>query len=179
MISIIVQQIVMDRRPHSNTDDFSSTFGMSVATVFKNFHDVDRLRDIEKEANDLKEQYESVLQEKNELQTEVQQLRIMPNQMERESQKKRIVHLKEENNSLRDVLKTSKETIAMLQERLAAAESKEKRRSSLLVLTDDWKVAHRPKMSLDETVSFYIYSVCIVLSFLTNVHVVAFAIKGK
>lgn len=154
MISIIVQQIVMDRRPHCNTDDFSSTFGVAVTTVFKNFYDVDRLRDIERESNDLKEMYEQVLQEKNELQTEVQQLRILPNQIERESQKQRIVHLKQENDSLRDVLKTSKETIAMLQDRLAVAENTEKRRSSLLVLTDDWKVSAKSRMSMDEMVYF-------------------------
>ncbi|KAG2233169.1 hypothetical protein INT48_005007 [Thamnidium elegans] len=153
MISIIVQQIVMDRRPHCNSDDFSSTFGMSVATVFKNFYDVDRLRNIERESNDLREMYEQVLQEKNELQTEVQQLRILPNQIEHESQKQRIVYLKQENDSLRDVLKTSKETIAMLQDRLAVAENTDRRRSSLLILTEDWKVSAKARISMDEMYS--------------------------
>lgn len=153
MINIIVQQIVMDRRPHVNLDDFASTFGMAVSTVFQNFHDVDRLRSIEREFNELRDRYDSVLAEKNCLQNEVQKLRILPSQMEIESQKQRNIHLKNENDSLRDVLKTSKETIAMLQDRLAAAENKvqERRRSEILVLKDDWKVSQsRAGTSMDE-----------------------------
>lgn len=160
MINIIVQQIVMDRRPHANSDDFCSTFGMAVATVFQNFHDIDRLRGIEREANELRDQHEKILAEKDNLQTEVQKLRILPNQMEIESQNQRNIHLKKENDSLRDVLKTSKETIAMLQERLAAAENKnkEKRYSEILILKDDWKVSQRRSgISMDERVSIYFY----------------------
>jgi predicted RNase H-like nuclease (RuvC/YqgF family) len=144
MINIIVQQIVMDRRPHDNSEDFASTYGMAVGTVFQNFRDIERLRVVEKEAEELKEQYELVISEKDQLQNEIQKLRIVPSQLEIETQKQRNIHLKQENDSLRDVLKTSKENIAMLQEKLALAENDEKKSSSeTLVLSNDWKVSKR------------------------------------
>lgn len=153
MINIIVQQIVMDRRPHAKSEDFSSTFGMAVSAVFQNFHDLDRLRSIDRDFKDLRDRYDTLSTEKNCLEAEVQKLRILPTQLEIESQNQRNLYLKKENDSLRDVLKTSKDTIAMLQERLAAAESqlKERRKSEILVLNDDWRVAQRRTgLSMDE-----------------------------
>lgn len=155
MINIIIQQIVMDKRPHENSDDFASTFGMSVGNVIQNFNDLERLKEVEKEANELKEQYEQLMIEKDQLQNEVEKLRILPNQLENEAQKQRNINLKQENDSIRDVLKTSKETIAMLQERLASVESREKRDSEgTIIVSDDWKVSHRrtARVSFDDTV---------------------------
>jgi predicted RNase H-like nuclease (RuvC/YqgF family) len=155
MISIIIQQIVMDRRAHENSDDFASTFGMAVGNVIQNFNDLERLKEVEKEANELREQYEELILEKDQLQNEVEKLRILPNQMENEAQKQRNIHLKQENDSIRDVLKTSKETIAMLQERLAATENRENGGSDgAIVVSDDWKVSHRrsARVSFDDSV---------------------------
>lgn len=122
MINIIIQKIVTDRRQHDATDDFSSTFGMAVGTVVQNFNDLNRLKGIEREFKTLKEQYDQLSNEKDQLHNEVQKLRILPSQMEYEAQIQRNTHLKKENDSLRDVLKTSKETIAMLQNRLAESQ---------------------------------------------------------
>lgn len=137
MINIIIQKIVMDKRPHDNSDDFASTFGMAVGTVFQNFNEMERLKMVEKEAEDMRDQYEQILAERDELQHEVQKLRILPSRLEAETQNQRNIHLKEENDSLRELLKTSKETIAMLQN-----EGKRGSNESL-VLSDDWKVSKR------------------------------------
>ena len=157
MISIIVQQIVMDRRTHDNSDDFASTFGMAVGTVFQNFNDLERLRIIEKQAKELKDQYEQILKEKDQLENEVLKLRILPNQLEMETQNKRNAHLKQENDSLRNVLKLSKESISVLQQKLEAASSKN-RPNEKLVLTDDWKVASRRNSNDVKVYSVYFYT---------------------
>lgn len=144
MINIIVQQIVMDRRSHDNSEDFASTYGMAVGAVFQNFNEMERLKIIEKEAEELKDQYDLVLSEKDQLQNEIQKLRILPSQLEIETQTQRNIHLRQENDSLRDVLKTSKENIAMLQEKLAFAEGGERKGSSeTLVLSNDWKISKK------------------------------------
>jgi predicted RNase H-like nuclease (RuvC/YqgF family) len=146
MINIIIQKIVTDRRPHDNTDDFSSTFGMAVGTVFQNFTDLNRLKGIEREANDLKEQYERLSSEKDALENEVQKLRIVPSQLDFEALLQQNNHLQKENDSIRDVLKTSKETIAMLQDRLAEAE-----KSANNVIVHE-EVKNLERKSLDERV---------------------------
>ncbi|KAI8989404.1 hypothetical protein BDB01DRAFT_848579 [Pilobolus umbonatus] len=119
MIDIIVEQIVMDRRPHDNTDEFASTFGMAVGTVIQNFHDLARLKRMESQMEATDAKIKKALEEKDELLKEIEELRILPSRVEYEEQRQRAVHYKEENDSLRNVLKTSKETIAMLQERLS------------------------------------------------------------
>lgn len=151
MINIIIQKIVTDRRPHDNADDFSSTFGMAVGTVFQNFNDLSRLKNIERETKDLKEQYEKLLAEKNALENEVQKLRIVPSQLELEAQSQQNNQFKKENDSLRDVLKTSKETIAMLQDRLAEVEKSENTNRHALVSEEQLKNPERK--SMDERVN--------------------------
>lgn len=126
MINIIIEKIVTDRRQRDATDDFSSTFGIAVGTIVQNFHDLNRLKGIEKTFNNLSMQYDQLSNEKDELQNEVQKLRILPSQMEYEAQVQRNANLKKENDSLREVLKTSKETIAMLQGRLADTQEAKK-----------------------------------------------------
>ncbi|KAG1277955.1 hypothetical protein G6F65_008197 [Rhizopus arrhizus] len=118
MIQIIVQQIVMDQRPHENTESFSSTFGIAVGAVIQSYCELERLKGIEPELENLKVQYESVAAEKEQLQAEIAKLRIQPAQLEFENKNQRINQLREENDSLRGLLRTSKETIAMLQGRL-------------------------------------------------------------
>lgn len=118
MISIIIEKIVTDQRQHDTFDDFSSTFGMAVGTVIQNFKDLNRLKGIEIEANDLKDQYEKLAAERDALQSEVQKLRILPSQMEHQDILNRNEKIIEENNSLRDLLKKSKETIALLQQHI-------------------------------------------------------------
>lgn len=115
MINIIIEKIVTDRTQHDTSDDFSATYGMAVGTVLQNFHDLSRLKGIEVEANDLKEQYDKLAAEKDALQSEVQKLRILPSQMDHQAVLNRNEQLIEENNSLRDLLKKSTETIALLQ----------------------------------------------------------------
>jgi predicted nuclease with TOPRIM domain len=157
VINIIIQKIVTDRRPHDNTDDFSSTFGMAVGTVFQHFNDLDRLKGVEKEANDLKEQYIKLSTEKDALENEVQKLRILPSQLELEAQLQRNNQLEKENESIRDVLKTSKETIAMLQDRLAEA-GKSKNNVNVF---EEAQVKKLERKSLDEkvkTIQIYIIS---------------------
>lgn len=123
MISIIVEKIVTDRRPHDASDDFSSTFGVAVGTIIQSFSDLSRLKSVDRELSTLKDQFEKISNEKDELQNEVQKLRILPSQIEHEALVQRNTQLKDENDSLRDVLKTSKETIAMLQSRLQSQSS--------------------------------------------------------
>ncbi|KAG1160361.1 hypothetical protein G6F37_004064 [Rhizopus arrhizus] len=130
MIQIIIQQIVMDRRPHENTESFSSTFGVAVGAVIQSYRELERLKKIEPKLEKLKAQFQSVTAEKEELQAEIGKLRILPTQLEFEDINRRISELKDENDSLRDLLRTSKDTIAMLQNRLAEEESSEKDRDS-------------------------------------------------
>jgi DNA repair ATPase RecN len=119
MINIIIEKIVTDQRQHDTSDDFSSTFGMAVGTVLQNFNDLSRLKGIEIEADDLKNQYKNLATERDALQSEVQKLRILPSQMEHQGILNRNEKLIEENNSLRDLLKKSKETIALLQQHIS------------------------------------------------------------
>lgn len=130
MIQIIIQQIVMDRRDHENTDSFSSTFGLAVGTVIQSFSELERLKDVESQFEYFKRQYEQISAEKESLLSEVAKLRILPSQLEFDSMSRRMDELKEENDSLRDLLRTSKETIAMLQSRLAQEEGVRKDQAS-------------------------------------------------
>ncbi|KAG1446827.1 hypothetical protein G6F56_009453 [Rhizopus delemar] len=119
MIQIITRQIVMDQRPHdNNTESFSSTFGIAVGTVIQSYCELERLKDIESQVKNLEAQFELVSTQKENLEAEIAKLRIIPTQLELQDKDKRIHQLKEENNSLRELLRTSKETIAMLQFRL-------------------------------------------------------------
>ncbi|CEG81054.1 hypothetical protein RMATCC62417_15298 [Rhizopus microsporus] len=130
MIQIIIQQIVMDRRDHENTDSFSSTFGLAVGTVIQSFSELERLKDVESQFEYFKRQYEQISAEKESLLSEVAKLRILPSQLEFDSMSRRMNELKEENDSLRDLLRTSKETIAMLQSRLVQEEGLRKDQAS-------------------------------------------------
>ncbi|KAI8877777.1 actin-binding FH2 [Backusella circina FSU 941] len=131
IISIIIQQIVKDRRSHKQTDDFTSNFGISVANLIQNFRDLDRLKQLESESQISKEKFETLRKERDELQIEVEQLRILPSQFEFYQQKKRNRFLRRENDSLRDVLRTSKETISMLQKKISGHESVSDKKNQL------------------------------------------------
>jgi regulator of replication initiation timing len=150
MISIIVEKIVTDRRQHEASDDFSSTFGIAVGTVVQSLSDLDRLKSVDRQLSTIKEQYEKTVNEKNELQNEVQKLRILPSQLEHETLIQRNTQLKKENDSLRDVLKTSKETIAMLSNRIQL-NSVEGKRGSIKRKSMDVRMLPSRKQWVEDT----------------------------
>ncbi|OBZ88766.1 Cytokinesis protein sepA, partial [Choanephora cucurbitarum] len=154
IIEIMLYHIVTDGAQHNSKADLQEIFSTPIGAVMQNFLDLDRLKDKEKEADEIKEQYEKIILEKEQLEREVQELRIVPSLMENQAQKHRIEQLKEENNALRQVLQTSKDTITSLQARLTTFENQEKRRSSSdsgkAMFESMRQTRKRGRLSLDE-----------------------------
>ncbi|CAO3592005.1 unnamed protein product [Absidia cylindrospora] len=119
IIHVLVGQIVMNRRITSDDQDFTATFGVSVGNLIQRFSDLDRLRQLEEEAlhNEAKES--RLTNENLELKMELQRL-SRHSQSEVENQpRRRSLDLKKENESLRALLRTSKNTMFMLEKRVS------------------------------------------------------------
>lgn len=178
MISELVGQIAVDRRGGVSGKDFSSLYGISVNTLIQKFSNQDRLHKLEEESAYHREQFFKVTSEKNELEYQLQQVRrngtitrtIPGNEDDSRGKNSPVAHLvlwithvyvlvalmtiKNENASLRELLKTSRSTIAMLQERLreidAITEREEEPNVPGLVLGNEWKMARRKYITFND-----------------------------
>ncbi|KAI8143924.1 hypothetical protein BJV82DRAFT_609883 [Fennellomyces sp. T-0311] len=156
MVSAFVGQLVLNLRTNS-MEDTSTIFGGSVNTLIQKFTSQDRLQQLEDESAYNREQCMKLTNEKKELELELQDLRAakryrraMPGN-EDDSSKNQAVMV--ENASLRELLKTSRSTIAMLQERLrdfdAITETVEDPLVPGLVLGEEWKMARKKFIALN------------------------------
>ncbi|ORZ06045.1 hypothetical protein BCR42DRAFT_427576 [Absidia repens] len=119
IIHVLVGQIVMNRRITSDDQDFTATFGVSVGNLIQRFSDLDRLRQLEEEALHNEANESRLTNENLELKMELQRL-SRHSQGEVENQpRRRSLDLKKENESLRALLRTSKNTMFMLEKRVS------------------------------------------------------------
>lgn len=101
----LVTQVVMDRKGIKN-EDFSSN-GWSVAMLIDKFAEQDQINKYIQEAKEAKQLYEKTIKEKQELETEIN---LKGDGL--------IGQLRDKMNSLEDLLRISRNTIATLQRKL-------------------------------------------------------------
>ncbi|KAI8096734.1 formin homology 2 domain-containing protein [Halteromyces radiatus] len=146
MISELVQQIVMDRRSSVGTEAFSSAYGVSVGHLIQKFGELDRLRQLEEQEAETREQLLRLGAENKELRMEMEYLRSQRGSgantplLKESEPPRRSLNLKMENASLRALLRTSKATIAMLQQELKDKDTSDGK-SPGLVLGNEWKLS--------------------------------------
>ncbi|CAO3695753.1 unnamed protein product [Rhizopus microsporus] len=101
----LITQVVMDRKGLKN-DDFSST-GWSVAMLIDKFAEQDQINKYIQEAKEARQLYEKAVKEKQELETEIS---LKGDGL--------VGQLRDKANSLEDLLRISRHTIATLQKKL-------------------------------------------------------------
>jgi hypothetical protein len=106
MITTLVNQLVMDRRGLG--DDFSSMYGVSVGNLIQKFSDMDRLQSEAEQLAGTREQME-------ELEQEVLRLKAANAAIPHNVDQSAALRYATENASLRALLRTSRNTIALLQ----------------------------------------------------------------
>jgi hypothetical protein len=113
MITTLVNQLVMDRRGLG--DDFSSMYGVSVGNLIQKFSDMDRLQSEAEQLAGTREQMEELQREKYELEQEVLRLKAANAAIPHNVDQSAALRYATENASLRALLRTSRNTIALLQ----------------------------------------------------------------
>ncbi|KAI8072909.1 formin homology 2 domain-containing protein [Gongronella butleri] len=158
MISELVHQVVMDRRSSLAKEGFSSNYGISVGQLIQKFGDLDRLRALEAQEAELREQVIRLTAENKELRTQIQypgSTATADTSATTDGSLTRragTLNLKMENASLRALLRTSRNTIANLQQQLALQQDDESVDGAApsktpLVVGQDWKFS-KPQPSL-------------------------------
>ncbi|KAI7869247.1 hypothetical protein BDF14DRAFT_1951245 [Spinellus fusiger] len=156
LISEIVHQLVIDKRSSMNSENLGGSYSASVNSLIQKFSELDRLRQLEEEASENRELILRLTSENKELRMEMEYMKSNQQDttttsqaapVKEETSFRRSLNAKMENASLRALLRTSRNTIAMLQEQL-----KEKNDSSdtssissasspRLVLGNSWKMS--------------------------------------
>ncbi|KAG0177062.1 hypothetical protein DFQ29_005302 [Apophysomyces sp. BC1021] len=155
MISELVNHVVMERRNSTTLEDFGSAYNMSVGNMIQKFSDLDRMQQLEEEAAENRERLLHLGTENKELRLELEyhksqqggnvaQPQVLAT---RDNTPRRSLNLKMENASLRALLRTSKNTISMLQDQLKEKDELAENNgiatsnNSGLVLGDNWKMS--------------------------------------
>ncbi|KAI9317621.1 hypothetical protein BX666DRAFT_1857292, partial [Dichotomocladium elegans] len=177
MICELVGQVALDQRGGMSSKDFSSVFGVSVDTLIQKFSNQDKIHQLEEESAYHREQYMKIVNEKKELELMLQDMRgngrrssgsrVIPGN---EDDSRAVNVIKAENASLRELLRTSRSTIAMLQERLremdAITETEEEPFVPGLVLGNEWKMARKKFITLNPKPSSNIINRMVFTSYL-------------
>ncbi|KAI8067755.1 hypothetical protein BC940DRAFT_300394 [Gongronella butleri] len=118
MTDKLVGQVVMNRRLTSgDDDDLADVYGVSVGNLIQQFSELERLKELEDEAA---VSQSTIARQQNEIDDLLTQVQVLKTQQHGQNQlpRRRSLDLKKENDSLRSLLKTSKNTMFMLEKRV-------------------------------------------------------------
>ncbi|RCH82739.1 hypothetical protein CU098_001176, partial [Rhizopus stolonifer] len=124
----LITQVVMDRKGLKN-EDISGNMGWSVEMLIDKFAEQDQLNVALQEAKEAKQMYEKAIKDKQELETEIS---LKGDGL--------IGVLRNKNNSLEDLLRMSRKTIATLQRKLK--ETQQKYEMNIAALDQQLKEIH-------------------------------------
>ncbi|ORX46807.1 actin-binding FH2 [Hesseltinella vesiculosa] len=121
MTNMLVGQVVMNRRLTSDREDLTAVYGVSVGNLIQQFSDLDRLKELEECTAQSQSTIIGLQNDNQELYAQIQQLKHQQPSDTHLNRRRKLcsLDLKKENESLRSLLKTSKNTMFMLERRVS------------------------------------------------------------